>query len=153
MKEVGIARVPTSAVIAQGAGRAAGRGKFSFLVSFESIKSNLSFTGVIPPMPGAPAFAAPGLQGPVQGIGGPGFNQMAPPGRGLPSGMRMPPPPMGTRMISHTSFLSFISFFLLFIFRSTRNVIPRKLYMCSFIIHSVVFSSFICYCSILLHFV
>ena len=45
--------------------------------------------GVIPPMPGAPAFAAPGLQGPVRGIGGPGFNQMAPLGRGLPPGMRM----------------------------------------------------------------
>jgi small nuclear ribonucleoprotein (snRNP)-like protein len=31
-KEVGIARVPTSAAAAQGAGRAAGRGKFYFLV-------------------------------------------------------------------------------------------------------------------------
>ncbi|CAF2326014.1 unnamed protein product [Rotaria sp. Silwood2] len=82
-EEVGIARVPTSAAAAaaaQGAGRAAGR-------------------GVIPPIPGAPTFAAPGLQGPVRGIGGPGFNQMVPPGRGMPAGIRMPPgpPPMGTR--------------------------------------------------------
>lgn len=80
-EEVGIARVPVSAAAAaaaQGAGRAAGR-------------------GVVPPIPGAPAFAAPGLQGPIRGVGGPGFNQMAPPGRGLPVGMRLPPPPMGTR--------------------------------------------------------
>ncbi len=56
------------------------------------------FIGVIPPVPGAPSFAAPGLQGPVRGIGGPGFNQMVPTGgRGLPPGMRMPPPPMGIR--------------------------------------------------------
>jgi hypothetical protein len=49
-------------------------------------------------VPGAPSFAAPGLQGPVRGIGGPGFNQMVPTGgRGLPPGMRMPPPPMGIR--------------------------------------------------------
>ena len=58
----------------------------------------------MPPMPGAPAFAAPGLQGPVRGIGGPGMNQMAPMGRGLPPGMRMPPipPPMGTRTFVET---------------------------------------------------
>lgn len=76
-EEVGIARVPTSAAAAaaaQGAGRAAGR-------------------GVIPPMPGAPGFAAPGLQGPVRGIGGPGLSQMTPAGRG----MHIPPPPMGMR--------------------------------------------------------
>jgi hypothetical protein len=51
----------------------------------------------MPPVPGAPSFAAPGLQGPIRGIGGPGFNQMLPPGRGMPAGMRMPPPPMGMR--------------------------------------------------------
>ena len=58
----------------------------------------------MPPMPGAPAFAAPGLQGPVRGIGGPGMNQMAPIGRGLIPGMRMPPvpPPMGPRMFFET---------------------------------------------------
>lgn len=50
-------------------------------------------------MPGAPNFAAPGLQGPVRGIGGPGLNQMAPMGRGMPGGLRMPPmpPSMGMR--------------------------------------------------------
>ncbi|CAF4094790.1 unnamed protein product [Rotaria sp. Silwood2] len=77
-EEVGIARVPTTAAAAaaaQGAGRAAGR-------------------GFVPPIPGAPSFAAPGLQGPVRGIGGPGFNQMMPPGHGMPPGMRMPPIPI-----------------------------------------------------------
>jgi hypothetical protein len=34
-KEVGIARVPTSAAAAQGAGRSAGRGKFNFLSIFK----------------------------------------------------------------------------------------------------------------------
>ena len=62
-------------------------------------QSILLFAGFVPPVPGAPAFAAPGLQGPVRGIGGPAFSQMAPPGRGMPLGMRMPPipPPMGAR--------------------------------------------------------
>jgi hypothetical protein len=62
--------------------------------------------GVIPPVPGAPAFAAPGLQGPVRGVGGPGFNQMAPIARGIPAGMRMPPipPTMGTRMFFNKPF-------------------------------------------------
>ncbi|CAM4749279.1 unnamed protein product [Rotaria magnacalcarata] len=81
-EEVGIARIPTSAVAAaaQGAGRAAGR-------------------GVMPPVLGAPTFAPPGLQGPMRGIGGPAFNQMTPTGHGLPPGIRMPPipPPMGMR--------------------------------------------------------
>ena len=36
-KEVGIARVPTSAVAAQGAGRAAGRGKCDLLLNLKSI--------------------------------------------------------------------------------------------------------------------
>ncbi|CAF5171566.1 unnamed protein product, partial [Rotaria magnacalcarata] len=79
-EEVGIARIPTSAVAAaaQGAGRAAGR-------------------GVMPPVLGAPTFAPPGLHGPMRGIGGPAFNQMTPTGHGLPPGIRMPPipPPMG----------------------------------------------------------
>ncbi len=62
------------------------------------------FIGVIPPVPGAPTFAAPGLQGPIRGIGGPGFNQMAPNARGMPAGMRMPPPPIGMRMFLNKSF-------------------------------------------------
>lgn len=67
-----------AAAAAQGAGRAAGR-------------------GIVPPIPGAPGFAPTGLQVPVRGIGGPSFSQMAPTGRGLPGGIRVPPPPMGTR--------------------------------------------------------
>ena len=55
-------------------------------------------------MPGAPAFAAPGLQGPVRGVGGPGFNQMAPMARGLPPNMRMPPPSMGSRKFKSNRF-------------------------------------------------
>lgn len=95
--------------------------------------------GVIPPVPGAPAFAAPGLQGPVRGVGGPGFNQMAPVARGLPPGMRMPPPPMGIRKIRQKSFESLISIVRLSTFRSTRNVIPRKLNMC-FLLYILLFS-------------
>jgi hypothetical protein len=60
-------------------------------------KNSILFIGVVPPMPGTHGFAAPGLQGPIRGIGGPGFNQMVPAGRSFLPGMPMPPPPMGTR--------------------------------------------------------
>lgn len=82
--------------------------------------------GVIPPMPGAPAFAAPGLQGPVRGIGGPGFNQMAPLGRGLPPGMRMFI--IDRNLISHL---------ISFSFRSTRDVIFQR--SAVFLLHSLLF--------------
>lgn len=69
-----------------------------------SLEKCFCFVGVIPPVPGAPAFAAPGLQGPVRGVGGPGFNQMAPMARGFPPNMGMPHPPMGIRMFQSNRF-------------------------------------------------
>ena len=96
--------------------------------------------GVIPPMPGAPAFAAPGLQGPVRGIGGPGFNQMAPLGRGLPPGMRMF---IGNDFSAHLS--------LSVSFRSTRDVSLQRSAVFYYIL--CCFSSFMWFCSLIMDFV